>query len=261
MLIDSHCHLDFDEFNDDRAEVLGRARALGVQQFLTISTHVSRFAPILAIAEANNDIHCTIGVHPHHAHEEITSVTELCQIAAHPKVVGIGETGLDYYYDNAPRDAQIDSFTKHIEAACILDLPLIIHTREADTDTMQVIKTAAAGVGGGRQARGVLHCFTSGRALAEEALEYGFYISISGIVTFKSAKDLQETVQHIPLDRLLVETDAPYLAPIPHRGKRNEPAFVADTARFIADLKGISFEELASQTTKNFFTLFNKVCN
>jgi TatD DNase family protein len=199
-------------------------------------------------------MNCTVGTHPHHAQDELdVTAAQLVALTKNEKVAGIGETGLDYYYEHSPPPEQQQIFARHIEAALETDLPLIIHTRDADEDTVRIMRDAGQG-----KARGVMHCFSGGRELAEKSLELGFYISFSGIVTFKKAEELREVVKHVPLDRILVETDSPYLAPIPHRGKRNEPAFVVHTARQVAELKGISPEELAKRTTENFFRLFDR---
>ncbi|HLO74992.1 MAG TPA: TatD family hydrolase [Magnetospirillum sp.] len=256
MLVDSHCHLDFPDFADELDQVVQRGRDNGVGLFLTINTHLTRFERVLAVAERFDDVYCTVGVHPHEAGSEPAAETErLLELARHPKVVGFGETGLDYYYDKSPRERQRESFRAHIAAARIAGLPVIVHTRDADADTMDIL---ADEMGKGAFS-GLIHCFSSGPQLAEKAVELGLYISISGIVTFKKAEVLQETVKGIPLDRLLVETDCPYLAPIPYRGKRNEPAYVAHTAAKVAELKGISAVELAEATTANFRRLFTKV--
>ncbi len=256
MLVDSHCHLDFPDFADELDSVVERARAAGVGRMVTICTYLTRFDRILAVAERYDDILCTVGVHPHQAAEEfdVTTVDALVERARHPKVIGLGETGLDYFYDKSPREQQQECFRRHIRASLDTGLPLIIHTRDADDDTMRIVKEET----GGQRVKGLLHCFSSGRALAEEALEYGFTLSLSGIVTFKKSEDLRAIVADVPLDRILVETDAPYLAPIPFRGKRNEPAFVAHTAACVAAIKGVSAEELARITTANFFRLFDK---
>jgi TatD DNase family protein len=252
MLVDSHCHLDFPDFAAEREAVIGRARAAGVGTMLTIGTRLDEFDQVRAIAEADDAIWCSVGAHPHEAadHGEVTA-DQLTALASHPKVVGIGETGLDFHYDLSPRDIQERVFRAHIAASRATGLPLIIHAREADGEISRVLDQE-------RPPPGVLHCFSSGRELAEAALALGFYISISGIVTFKNADDLRAIVRDLPLDRLLVETDSPYLAPVPYRGKRNEPAFVAATAAFVAALKGIEPERLAAQTTANFFRLFTK---
>jgi TatD DNase family protein len=256
MLVDSHCHLDFPDFADELDQVVQRGRDNGVGLFLTINTHLTRFERVLAVAERFDDVYCTVGIHPHEAGTEPKAETErLLDLACHPKVVGFGETGLDYYYDKSPRERQRDSFRAHIAAARIADLPVIVHTRDADADTLDILDEEM----GKGAFPGLIHCFSSGPELAEKAVEMGLYISISGIVTFKKAEALQETVKTIPLDRLLVETDCPYLAPIPFRGKRNEPAHVTYTAAKVAELKGISPAELAEATTANFRRLFTKV--
>ncbi len=255
MLVDSHCHLDFPEFSAELDDVLVRARAAGVGHFLTISTDLAKFPAIRAIAEAHADIHCSIGVHPHEAGgERLTGPDTLLREAEHEKVVAFGETGLDFYYNHAPRDAQMADFRTHIAAARAARLPLIVHTRDADDDTIAILNEEfEAGA-----FTGVIHCFTGTRRLAEAALALGFYISVSGIATFKKSDELRAVIKDVPLDRLLVETDAPYLAPQPTRGKRNEPAFIVHTAAMLADLKGVSREELAAATTDNFFRLFTK---
>jgi TatD DNase family protein len=254
MLVDSHCHLDYPPMADDLAGTLSRARGVGVGTFLTIGTKLRDFARVRAIAEAHPDVYCSVGIHPHEAQNEAADTAKLVELAAHPKVVGIGETGLDYYYDKSPRDQQKSNFRRHMQAAIETGVPLIVHTRDADDDMAQML---AEGCGQGAL-KGVLHCFTSSRQLAEKALELGFYISISGIVTFKNAEDLRATVKAVPLDRLLVETDSPYLAPVPVRGKPCEPAYVAYTAAKVADLKSVDKAELAVATTANFFRLFNR---
>lgn len=255
-LVDSHCHLNYKGLREDEGAVIGRARAAGVGTMLTINTKLREFDECLRIAEANADIYASVGIHPHEAENEPNvALGELTKRAAHPKVVGIGESGLDYYYDNAPRDLQQANFRTHIRAARETGLPVIIHTRDADEDCVAILGQEIAE---GGPFKGLIHCFTASQWLADEVLAMGLSISISGIVTFKSAKDLQATVKALPMDRLLVETDAPFLAPVPHRGKVCEPAFVADTARFVADLKGVSFEELQEVTTANFFRLFDK---
>jgi TatD DNase family protein len=255
MLVDSHCHLDFEVFEEDRAEMLARAKAAGVGTMVTICTRVSRFPEILGIANADPNIWCSVGVHPHQVEEEgVVSSADLVALAVDPKVVGIGETGLDYFYDASPREDQKASFREHIAAARETGLPLIVHARDADDDMAAILRDEA----GKGAFPCVLHCFSSGRSLAETALELGFYISLSGIVTFRNAEDLREIVRDVPLDRLLVETDSPYLAPIPMRGKRNEPSFVVHTAEKVAEIKGIEQEALARITTGNFFRLFSR---
>ena len=255
MLVDSHCHLDFESFDGDRAETLARAGAAGVGLMVTICTHVSRFSDILALAESDPRLYCSVGIHPHQVAEEArTDADALVGLAAHPKVVGIGETGLDYFYDTSPRDDQKASFRVHIDAARRTGLPLIVHSRDADDDMIEILRDET----GQGAFPCVMHCFSSSRALAEAALELGAYISLSGIVTFRNAEDLRDIVRDVPLDRLLVETDSPFLAPIPNRGKRNEPAFVVHTAQCGADLKGVSVEDFTQITTDNFFKLFDK---
>ena len=257
MLVDSHCHLDFPDFAEERDEVVARAMRSGVGRMITISTHLSRFDRIQALAEAYPEVYCSVGVHPHNAGEELAgvSVERLVELARRPKVVGIGESGLDYYYDKSPRPAQAESFRLHCRAARETGLPIIVHTRDAEEDTAQIL----AEEGAGRGLRGVLHCFSSGRALAEKALELGFYISFSGIVTFRNSDELRAIARDIPLDRLLVETDAPYLAPVPKRGKRNEPAFVVHTAAVLAEAKGVAPDMLARATTENVLRLFDRM--
>ena len=252
MLVDSHCHLDFPDFAAERDAVVGRARAAGVETMLTICTRLDQFDGVRAIADAYDGIWCSVGAHPHEAADYATTTAdELAKLAAHPRVIGIGETGLDFHYDHSPRDVQDRIFRAHIAAARASGLPLIVHAREADAEIARILKEEGAPAG-------VLHCFSSGRELAEAALELGFYISVSGIVTFKNADELRGIVRDVPLDRLLVETDAPYLAPVPYRGKRNEPAFVAATAAAVAAVKGVAPEVLAAATTDNFFRLFQK---
>jgi TatD DNase family protein len=257
MLVDSHCHLDFPDFAAERDAVVERARASGVGLMLTICTHLSRFEQVHAVAEAYPDVYCTVGVHPHHADEEgpLTSVDRLVELAGRSKVVGIGETGLDYYYNQSPREEQQENFRLHLRACRQTGLPAIVHTRDADEDTLRILTEEGAGQG----LKGLLHCFSSSRQLAEAAVQLGMYISFSGILTFKKTEELRETARALPLDRLLVETDAPYLAPVPLRGKRNEPAFVAHTAAVLAEVKGTDPAALAAATTRNFFTLFDRV--
>jgi TatD DNase family protein len=252
MLVDSHCHLDFPDFAPERDAVITRAFAAGIGTILTICTRLDQFDGVRAIAEANPRIWCSVGAHPHEAADHADLIAErLVALAAHPRVVGIGETGLDFHYNLSPRDVQERVFRAHIAASMNTGLPLIIHAREADDEIAAILREE-------KPPPGVLHCFTAGRALAEAALDLGFYISISGIVTFRNAEDLRAIVRDLPLDRLLVETDAPYLAPVPYRGKRNEPAFVATTAAFVANLKGLEEGALAAATTENFFRLFAK---
>jgi len=256
MLVDSHCHLNFEDFNEDRDAVLARAAEAGVGALQTICTRLSQFNQVLAIAEAHPNIWCSVGIHPHHVAEEddFTTADLLLIAESHEKVIGIGETGLDYFYDTSPREQQAIAFRKHIDASRASGLPLIVHTRSADRETCEILREEA----GKGAFPGVIHCFSVGREVAETALDLGFYISLSGIVTFKNAESLRDIARDIPLDRLLVETDSPYLAPVPHRGRRNEPAFVRDTAQFIADLKAVEFAEIADQSSKNFFKLFSR---
>lgn len=255
MLIDSHCHLDFPELAADEAGVLARARDAGVGGMLTIGTRLDQFARVRAIAERHDDVWCSVGVHPHEAKEEGQRTPDrLIEAARHAKVVGIGETGLDFYYEHSPRAEQAESFRAHVAAARQTGLPLIVHTRDADRETAEILEEEHRRGG----FTGLIHCFSSGRAVAERAMALGLYISISGIVTFKAAEELRRIVRDVPLDRLLVETDAPYLAPVPRRGKANEPAYVAHTAAKVAELKGVSVAELEAATTANFFRLFTK---
>jgi TatD DNase family protein len=255
MLIDSHCHLDFPDFADEIDGVVARARQAGVGAMLTIGTKLRAFDGVRAVAERYDDVWCSVGVHPHEAKDEpLDEASALIERAAHPKVVGIGEAGLDYYYEHSPRGDQTRNFRAHIQAARATGLPLIVHARDADDDLCLILSEEMTK---GRFT-GLIHCFSSGRKLAETALALGFFISISGIVTFKKSDDLRAIVAGVPLDRLLVETDAPYLAPMPFRGKRNEPAFVVHTAAHVAKLKGVEPAALADATTDNFFRLFTK---
>ena len=254
-LIDSHCHLNYEGLADRQGEVLANARARGIGGFLNISTRQSEWNDVLAVAEREPDVWATIGIHPHEAdnHPDFGAAA-LIEAAKHDRVVAIGECGLDYFYDKSDRAAQRERFAAHIEAARATGLPLVIHTRDAEDDTTAMLNEAVEEGG----VTGVLHCFTGSRTLADKALDLGFYISLSGIVTFKNAKDLQETAKLLPRDRFLVETDSPFLAPVPNRGKICEPAFVADTAAFVAELRGETIDELAGATTANFFRLFAK---
>ncbi len=256
MLVDSHCHLDFENFDADRDAVLARGLNAGVGTMQTICTRLSKFEQVLSLADAHANIWCSVGIHPHHVaeEEEFTTTDLLARAERHEKVIGIGETGLDFYYDTSPRDQQESAFRKHIAAARVSGLPLIVHTRNADRETCDILREEAEK----GTYPGVIHCFSVGRELAETALELGFYISLSGIVTFKNSEALRKIARDIPINRLLVETDAPYLAPVPHRGKRNEPAFVRDTAQFVAELTGVSFADLAARSTENFFRLFSR---
>jgi TatD DNase family protein len=256
MLIDSHCHLDFPDFESELDQVVGRATALGVGRLVTISTRVKRHADLIAIVERFPSVYCSVGTHPHHAEEEPDIGTkELVAHTHHPKVVAIGEAGLDYHYDNSPRDLQEKSFRAHIAAARETKLPLVIHAREADDDVAKIL-TEETGKGA---FPAVLHCFTGGRDLAMAAIRLGLSISFTGILTFKNSQNLRDIAKELPADRILVEPDSPYLAPFPHRGRRNEPAYVVETAKVLADTRGVSFDEIARQTTDNFFRLFAKV--
>jgi TatD DNase family protein len=254
-LIDSHCHLNYEGLAERQDEVLANARAAGVTGFLNISTRQREWDDVIAVAEANADVWATVGVHPHEAdaHPDL-GASVLTDAASHPRVIAIGECGLDYFYDKSDRTAQRERFAAHIEAARGTGLPLVVHTRDAEDDTAEILERAVNEGG----VTGVLHCFTGSQQLARMALDLGFFISLSGIVTFKNARNLQETARIVPDDRLLVETDSPFLAPVPHRGRTCEPAFVADTARFVAELRGVQVETLAQQTTGNFFKLFDK---
>ncbi len=255
MLVDSHCHLDFPEFAPELDAVVARAKDAGVGTCVTIGTTLEKFPRVQAVAEQFETVWCSVGVHPHEAKvEPLENPAPLIERAQHPKVVGIGETGLDYYYEHSPRAAQIANFRAHIAAARQLKLPLVVHTRDAEDDTIQILRDEM----GQGAFTGLIHCFTGTRALADAAVDLGFCISASGIATFKKSEELRAVLKDVPLDRLLVETDAPYLAPMPHRGKRNEPAFVKHTAAMLAELKGVSFEDLAAATTENFFRLFTK---
>jgi TatD DNase family protein len=255
MLVDSHCHLDFPDFAAELPEIVARAKSAGVGVCVTIGTKLSQFAAVADAAARFPDVYCTVGSHPHEAgHEPLADCGQLIELAQAPKVVGIGETGLDYYYEHSPRAQQQANFRAHINAARQLKLPLIVHTRDAEDDTIEILN-AEMGQG---DFTGLIHCFTGTQRLAEAALDLGLYISVSGIMTFKKSDALRDVLRRVPLDRLLVETDAPYLAPMPHRGKRNEPAFVVHTAAMLAELKGVSADELADATTDNFFRLFTR---
>lgn len=248
MLVDTHCHLDFPDFAEDLPGYIARAKAAGVHRMVTISTRVKRFGVYAALAEQHPEIWCTVGTHPHQAGEEDgIPAAEIIALSAHPRCVGIGEAGLDYHYDKAPRDAQARGLRIHIEAARQTRLPLVIHARNADAD-MEMILREEMGKGA---FSAVLHCFSSGQRLANTGVELGLFVAFSGILTFKTSEELRQIARSVPFDRLLVETDAPYLAPTPYRGKRNEPAYVAETARVLADVKGVSFDEIASITTAN----------
>ena len=256
MLIDSHCHLDFEALAADIDGVLERAAAAGVTGIVTISTYVDKFSTYAAIAERYPNVWCSVGTHPHHADEELHIQTDdLVRLSAHPRCVAIGEAGLDYFYDNAPREAQATGLHRHIAAARITGLPLVIHSRKCDDDMAAILRQETA--------HGtfpfLLHCFTASESLARTALDLGGYISFSGIITFRNAEEIREVAKFVPADRYLVETDAPYLAPIPHRGESNEPSFVRHTAEKVAEVRGISLEQLGAETTANFHRLFTKV--
>lgn len=255
MLVDSHCHLNFPDFKDDLDAVIARAKQAGVGVMQTICTEMAEFEEVYAIAERYEGVFCSVGVHPNDSGaQEIVSAQELIDKTLRKKVIGIGETGLDYYYEHSNRELQKQSFLAHIEAGRETGLPIIVHTRNAEDDTVTILSDEMSK----GSFNGVIHCFTSTQYLADKALELGFYISISGIATFKTAQAIRDVIKVIPMDRLLVETDAPYLAPMPHRGKRNEPSFVVNTNKIVAEIKGISEEESARITTDNFFRLFSK---
>jgi len=256
MLVDSHCHLDFPDFAPERDAVVARARAAGVGRLVTISTRVKKHAQVIEIAEKYPDVFCSVGTHPHHAHEELDiDAAALVAIAQHPKVVAIGEAGLDYHYDIGPRDAQEQGFRTHIAASRETGLPLVIHAREADADMARILEAET------RKGTfpAVLHCFTGTRALAFAAIDLGLYVSFTGILTFKNSGALREIAAALPAERILVETDSPYLAPVPYRGKRAEPAYVLETAKVLAETRGVTLDDIARQTTDNFFRLFSKV--
>jgi len=255
MLVDHHCHLDFPEFAPELDQVVARAHEAGVGTLVTISTRIRKFDTVKAIAERFDDVFCSVGTHPHNAHEELDiPVERIVELSKHPKVVAIGEAGLDYHYQHSTPAAQAEGFRRHIAAARETGLPLEIHTREADADTITILEE--------EHAKGafpaVLHCFTGGRELAMHAVDLGLYVSFSGVITFKNSEALREIARDVPLDRLLVETDAPFLAPIPFRGKRNEPAYVVRTAAALAEVKGVAVDDLARATTENFFRLYSK---
>lgn len=256
MLVDSHCHLDFPFLSDQMGDVLSRANDAGIETLVTICTRIRKFDQVLAIAKAHDNIFCSVGTHPHNADEERDiELDEILSLTNHPKVVAIGEAGLDYHYDNAPREDQEKGFRTHIAAARETGLPLVIHTRDADEDTARILSEEMEK--GAFSA--VLHCFTAGAELARKGIELGLYVSFSGVLTFKSSDELREIAASLPMDRILVETDAPYLSPEPVRGRKNEPANVAHTAAKLAEVMGVSDEEIARATTDNFYRLFSKV--
>jgi TatD DNase family protein len=256
MLVDSHCHLDFPDFGEELDQIVARATIAGVATLVTISTRVRRFDQVRAVAERFDNVFCSVGTHPHYAHEELdVTADEIVRLSDHPKVVAIGEAGLDYHYQFSPREAQAEGLATHITAARQSGLPLVIHAREADDDLIAILRRESE--------KGpfpaVLHCFSSGRALAEAGIALGHYVSFSGILTFKNAQEIRDIARDLPADRILVETDAPYLAPPPHRGQRNEPAFVVHTAEMLGKVRSVSREEIAALTSENFFRLFSKV--
>ena len=256
MLVDSHCHLDFPDFAADLDGVVGRARAAGIERMVTISTRVKRLPELTAITERFPDIYCSVGTHPHNAHEELdVTAADLIAYTRSAKVVALGEAGLDYHYDNSPRDAQERGFRTHIAAARETGLPLVIHTREADADTACILEEET----GKGAFPAVLHCFTGGADLARRAIALGLFISFTGILTFRNSAALRDIAAELPADRILIETDAPYLAPGKFRGKRNEPAYVVETAKVLAETRGVTLDEIARQTSANFFRLFAKV--
>src|SRR5690242_12091904 len=256
MLVDSHCHLDFPDFSPDLDAIVARAAEAGIGRMVTISTRVRRLSELLAIADKYDNVYCSVGTHPHHADEEDgIPAAELAALTDHPKVVALGEAGLDYFYDNGSPEAQARGFRAHIAAARATGLPLVIHTREADEDCERILEEEVAK----GPFRAVLHCYTGGRELAMRAIELGLSISFTGIITFKKSEPLRELAADLPADRIMVETDAPYLAPGKFRGKRNEPSYVVEVAKVLAETRGVSLDEISRQTTENFFRLFSKV--
>ena len=254
-IVDSHCHLDFDVLQEDLSGVIARAENAGVHLMVTICTQVNNFPDILKIATEHDSVYCSVGTHPNHAGAEpVVPAQELIDLASHPKVIAIGEAGLDFHYDRAPRETQEEVFRNHIEAARQTSLPLVIHSRDAETDTLRIMEDEM----GKGAFKPLLHCFSSKAVLAEKGLEMGAYVSFSGILTFNSAVQIRQVADMVPLDRLLVETDAPFLAPVPHRGKPNQPAFTAHTLATLAEVKAISVKEMAQITSDNFFRLFDK---
>lgn len=259
MFVDSHCHLDFEDFDGERDAVVARARAAGVETIVTVATSMKGFPKVLEIAQNYDDVYCSVGVHPHDAEkdgEKVTTDELVALYRQNPKIVGIGETGLDYFYDYAPRGHQQEAFRTHIRACIATGAPLIIHTRDAEDDTIRLLQEERQGHED--KLRGVLHCYSSARRMAEYALDIGFYVSLSGMLTFKKSENIREVVKDIPLERLLVETDSPYLAPVPHRGQTCEPAYVVHTAGVLAEVKGVPLDVIAKHTTDNFYALFNR---
>jgi TatD DNase family protein len=256
MLVDSHCHLDFPDFAEELDDVVARAEAAGLGRMVTICTRVRKFPQVLAVAERFENVFCSVGTHPHNAHEELDiTPDEIIELTRHPKVVAVGEAGLDYFYQKEHAKAQAEGLRNHIKVARQTQLPLVIHSRDADEDMIEIL-TQETGEGAFPF---VLHCFSSGRALAEAGVKLGGYVSLSGILTFKNSQEIRDITADLPMDRLLVETDAPYLAPTPYRGKRNEPSYVVETANVLAETKNVSVDEIWQATTDNFFRLFNKV--
>lgn len=256
MLVDSHCHLDFPDFAEELDDIVTRAESAGLGRMVTICTRVRKFQQVLGVAERFENVFCSVGTHPHNAHEELDITTqEIIELSKHPKVVAIGEAGLDYFYQKDHAKAQAEGLRNHIAAARETGLPLVIHSRDADDDMIAILREESE--------EGafpfVLHCFSSGRALAETGVELGGYVSLSGILTFKNSQEIRDIASDVPMDRLLVETDAPYLAPMPYRGNRNEPSYVVETAKVLAETKSVSVDETWQATTDNFFRLFNKV--
>lgn len=256
MLVDHHCHLDFPQFAEDLDGVVNRAKDAGVETLVTISTRVKNFDTYKAIAERFDNVYCSVGTHPHYADEEHgLPASQLIDLSKHPKVVAIGEAGLDYHYQKSAAGAQADGFREHIKAARETGLPLEIHARDADEDTIEILQTAYKNDG---PFPAVLHCFTAGRELAMRAMDIGLYISFSGVVTFKNSQNLRDIAKDVPLDRILVETDAPYLAPVPFRGKTNEPSYVVHTAAVVAETRGLTEQEFGKATTDNFYRFYTK---
>lgn len=256
ILVDSHCHLDFPDFADELDEVVARARDVGIRRMVTICTRVRKFDQVLSVANRFKDVFCSVGTHPHNSHEELdVTVDELVALSKNPKVVAIGEAGLDYFYQKDHAQAQAQSLRVHIEAARNTNLPLVIHSRDADEDMANILQDEMKK----GEYPALLHCFSSGRALMQKGVELGLYVSFSGILTFKRSEELRAIAKDVPLDRLLVETDAPYLAPQPFRGKRNEPSYVTHTCETLAEVKGVTVDEMRAITSENFFRLFSKV--